>query len=61
MNLLDINFFNYYDIKTMVKRNNNLQGGLNKLAQSLEVLREGKTIDIYFKLSKYGFIEEKKL
>ena len=44
----------------MVKRKENLQGGLNKLAQSLEVLREGKThqagsdsvvtIDVYFKL-----------
>ena len=71
MNLLDAYFINYYDIKTMVKRIDNLQGGLNKLAQSLEVLREGKThqagsdsvvtIDVYFKLIKYGFIEEKKI
>lgn len=71
MNLLDIYFINYYDIKTMVKRNDVLQGGLNKLAQSLEVLREGKThqagsdsvvtIDVYFKLIKDGFIEEKKI
>ena len=71
MNLLDMYFINYYDIKTMVKRNDNLQGGLNKLAQYLEVLREGKThqagsdsvvtIDVYFKLIKYGFIEEKNI
>ena len=62
---------NYYDIKTMVKRKDNLRVGLNKLAQSLEVLREGKThqagsdsvvtIDVYFKLIKYGFLEESKI
>ena len=55
----------------MVKRKENLQGGLNKLAQSLEVLREGKThqagsdsvvtIDVYFKLIKIGFLEEDKI
>ena len=71
MNLLDTYFINYYDIKTMVKRKDNLQGGLNKLAQSLEVLREGKThqagsdsvvtIDVYFKLIKIGFLEEDKI
>ena len=71
MNLLDTYFINYYDIKTMVKRKENLQGGLNKLAQSLEVLREGKThqagsdsvvtIDVYFKLIKIGFLEEDKI
>ena len=71
MDLLDTYFINYYDIKTMVKRKDNLQGGLNKLAQSLEVLREGKThqagsdsvvtIDVYFKLIKTGFLEENKI
>ena len=71
MNLLDTYFINYYDIKAMVKRKDNLQGGLNKLAQSLEVLREGKThqagsdsvvtIDVYFKLIKTGFLEENKI
>ena len=71
MDLLDTYFINYYDIKTMVKRKENLQGGLNKLAQSLEVLREGKThqagsdsvvtIDVYFKLIKIGFLEEDKI
>ena len=71
MNLLDIYFINYYDIKTMVKRKDNLQGGLNKLAQNLEVLREGKThqagsdsvvtIDVFFKLIKSGILEESKI
>ena len=71
LDLLDIYFINYYDIKTMVKRKDNLRVGLNKLAQSLEVLREGKThqagsdsvvtIDVYFKLIKYGFLEESKI
>jgi CCR4-NOT transcription complex subunit 7/8 len=66
INLLDIYFINYYDIKTLVKTKDNLKIGLNKLAQSLEVLREGKThqagsdsvvtIDVYFKLIKSGFI-----
>jgi CCR4-NOT transcription complex subunit 7/8 len=68
MNLLNIYFINYYDIKTLVKTKDNLKIGLNKLAQSLEVLREGKThqagsdsvvtIDVYFKLIKSGFIGE---
>ena len=71
LNLLDIYFINYYDIKTMVKRKDSLRVGLNKLAQSLEVLREGKThqagsdsvvtIDVYFKLIKDGFLEENKI
>ncbi len=71
MKLLDTYFINYYDIKTMVKRKDNLRVGLNKLAESLEVLREGKThqagsdsvvtIDVYFKLIKYGFLDESKI
>ena len=71
MNLLDTYFINYYDIKTMVKRKDNIKVGLNKLAQSLEVLREGKThqagsdsvvtIDVYFKLIKYKYLEESKI
>ena len=71
LNLLDIYFINYYDIKTMVKRKDSLRVGLNKLAQSLEVLREGKThqagsdsvvtIDVFFKLIKDGFLEENKI
>ena len=68
LNLLDVYFINYYDIKTMVKRKDNLKIGLNKLAESLEVLREGKThqagsdsvvtIDVYFKLIKSGVLGE---
>ena len=66
LNLCDTYFVNYYDIKTMVKRLDIYQGGLNKLAQNLEVLREGKThqagsdsivtIDVYFKLKNNGLL-----
>ena len=48
-----------------------MQGSLNRLAQYLEVWREGKmhqagsdsmvTIDVYFKLLKTGLIDENKL
>ena len=71
LNLCDTYFINYYDIKTMVKRMDNLQGGLNKLAQNLEVLREGKThqagsdsvvtIDVYFKLRENGVLQDDKI
>ena len=71
LQLCDTYFINYYDIKTMVKRIDNLQGGLNKLAQNLEVLREGKThqagsdsvvtIDVYFKLKENGFLQDDKI
>ena len=71
LNLCDTYFINYYDIKTMIKRMDNLQGGLNKLAQNLEVLREGKThqagsdsvvtIDVYFKLRENGVLQDDKI
>ena len=71
MELLNTYFINYYDIRTLVKGKDNLQGSLNRLAQNLEVLREGKThqagsdsvvtIDVYFKLVKNGLIEENKI
>jgi CCR4-NOT transcription complex subunit 7/8 len=71
LDLCNIYFKNYYDIKTMVKRMDNLQGGLNKLAQNLEVLREGKThqagsdsvvtIDVYFKLRENGVLQDDKI
>ena len=71
LDLCNTYFINYYDIKTMVKRMDNLQGGLNKLAQNLEVLREGKThqagsdsvvtIDVYFKLKENGVLQEDKI
>jgi CCR4-NOT transcription complex subunit 7/8 len=71
LSLCNTYFINYYDIKTMVKRMDNLQGGLNKLAQNLEVLREGKThqagsdsvvtIDVYFKLKENGVLLDDKI
>ena len=71
MDLLNTYFINYYDIRTLVKGKDNLQGSLNRLAQYLEVWREGKThqagsdsvvtIDVYFKLIKNGLIDENKL
>ena len=71
MELLNTYFINYYDIRTLVKGKDNLQGSLSRLAQNLEVLREGKThqagsdsvvtIDVYFKLIKNGLIEENKI
>ena len=68
---LSIYFPNYYDIRILVQGNEKLQGGLNKLAQYLEVLREGKThqagsdsvvtIDVFFKLLKNGNVEKERL
>ena len=68
---LNTYFKNYYDIRTLVKGKDNLQGSLSRLAQYLEVLREGKThqagsdslvtIDVYFKLIQNGLIEKNKL
>ncbi len=71
--LCDLNtyFINFYDIRTLVKGKDKLQGGLNKLAQNLDIYREGKihqagsdsvvTIDVYFKLVKDSLIDDKKL
>ena len=68
---LNIYFINYYDIRTLVKGKDNLQGSLSRLAQYLEVLREGKThqagsdslvtIDVYFKLIQNGLLEKNKI
>jgi CCR4-NOT transcription complex subunit 7/8 len=68
---LSIYFPNHYDIRILVQGNEKLQGGLNKLAQYLEVLREGKThqagsdsvvtIDVFFKLLKNGNVEKERL
>ena len=68
---LTIYFPNHYDIRFLVQGNEKLQGGLNKLAQYLEVLREGKThqagsdsvvtIDVFFKLLKNGNVEKERL
>jgi CCR4-NOT transcription complex subunit 7/8 len=70
-NLLGCYFPNHYDIRILVKEKNNLQGGLNKLAGYLDVVREGKihqagsdslvTIDVFWKLIKTGFISKEEL
>ena len=69
--LLGCYFPNHYDIRILVKEKNNLQGGLNKLAGYLDVVREGKihqagsdslvTIDVFWKLIKTGFISKEEL
>ena len=64
-------FINYYDIRVIVKDNENLlKKGLNRLAELLEVRREGQehqagsdsmvTIDVFFKLKKKGLVGENK-
>ena len=69
--LLGYFFPNHYDIRILVKEKNNLQGSLNKLAEYLDVVREGKihqagsdsmvTIDVFWKLVKNGFISKEEL
>lgn len=70
LDLLNLYFINFYDIRTLVKgKDKKLQGGLNILAQNLDINREGKmhqagsdsvvTIDVYFKLIKEGLIDDK--
>ena len=71
INLLDLYFINYYDIRMLVKGDDSMQRGLNKLADQLEVIREGKshqagsdsvvTIDVFFKLLKSGYVNSSKL
>ena len=71
MELLNTYFINYYDVRTLVKGKDNLQGSLNRLATILEITREGRshqagsdsvvTSDVYFKLIKDGLIEENKI
>ena len=70
-NILRAFFPNHYDIRILVKEKNNLQGGLNKLAGYLDIMREGKihqagsdssvTINVFWKLIKNGFIYEEEL
>lgn len=71
INLLNTYFINYYDIRVFIKGNDTFYRGLNKLAEQLEVIREGKihqagsdsvvTIDVFFKLKKSGFINNEKI
>jgi len=70
ISLLNLYFINYYDIRILVKGYDNMQCGLNRLAEQLEVIREGKmhqagsdsvvTIDVFFKLNKSGLINNSK-
>lgn len=69
--LLGLFFPNHYDIKILVKDKNNLKGSLNKLANYLNVQREGKihqagsdslvTIYSFWKLIKSGFVTKEVL
>ena len=71
INLLNTYFLNYYDIRMLVKGYQNMQGGLNRLAEQLNVQRLGMihqagsdsmlTLDIFFKLIQGGYINDNKL
>ena len=71
INMLNMYFINYYDIRVIVKDNDNLvKKGLNRLAELLDVRREGQehqagsdsmlTIDVFFRLKKKDFVSETK-
>ena len=61
-------FPNHYDIRILVQGKENMKGGLNRLAQNLEVLRVGKThqagsdsvvtADVFFKLIQNNIIDK---
>ena len=68
-NLLNLYFINFYDIRVIVKDNESLiKKGLTRLAELLEVRREGQehqagsdsmvTIDVFFKLKKRGLVND---
>ena len=69
--VLSLFFPNHYDIRILVKDKNNLKGSLNKLANYLDVEREGQfhqagsdslvTIDVFWKLLKTGLITKEDL
>ena len=69
--LLGLFFPNHYDIKILVKDKNNLKGSLNKLANYLNIQREGKihqagsdslvTIYSFWKLITSGFVTKEEL
>ncbi len=64
-------FPNHYDIRILVQGKENLKGGLNRLAQYLEVLRVGKThqagsdsevtASVFFKLLQNNLIDNENL
>ena len=69
--ILGLFFPNHYDIRILVKNKNNLKGSLNKLANILEIEREGKihqagsdslvTIEVFWKLIKNGIISKEEI
>ena len=69
--LLDTYFPEYYDIKILTTVNDNLKGGLNKLAQQLHVERHGEmhqagsdsivTADVFFQMIFRGLISKEEL
>ena len=69
--ILRLFFPNHYDIRILVNNKNHLKGSLNKLANYLNVEREGKvhqagsdslvTIQVFWKLINNGIISKKKL
>jgi CCR4-NOT transcription complex subunit 7/8 len=69
--ILGLFFPNHYDIRILVKNKNYLKGSLNKLANYLDVEREGKihqagsdslvTIKVFWKLVNSGIVSKKKL
>jgi CCR4-NOT transcription complex subunit 7/8 len=71
VDLLNTYFLKYYDIRMLVKGYQNMQGGLNRLAEQLNVQRMGMihqagsdsmlTLDVFFKLKQGGYINESKL
>ena len=71
IDLLDLYFLNYYDIRMFVKGYQNMQGGLNRLAEQLNVQRMGcihqagsdsmLTLDVFFKLIQGGYINDTRL
>jgi CCR4-NOT transcription complex subunit 7/8 len=66
--ILGLFFPNHYDIRILVKSKNYLKGSLNKLANYLDVEREGKihqagsdslvTIEVFWRLIKNGIISK---
>ena len=66
--ILGLFFPNHYDIRILVKNKNYLKGSLNKLANYLDVEREGKihqagsdslvTIEVFWRLIKNGIISK---
>ncbi len=68
ISLLDLYFPEYYDEKILSNVNDNLKGGLNKLAQQLNVERFGLvhqagsdsmvTADVFFKMEEMGLISK---